>query len=58
MNPSGELYGLSRLRTEVGAETSNVAELGRHILADVKRHVSGRAHSDDMCLACFGRTND
>jgi serine phosphatase RsbU (regulator of sigma subunit) len=56
MNPAGELYGLARLRTEVNAQTSNVADLGRHILADVRRHVSGRAQSDDMCLACFGRS--
>ena len=29
--------------------------LGRLILDDVKRFVGGRAQSDDMCLACFGR---
>jgi hypothetical protein len=33
-----------------------VDALGRDILDDVKRFVGGRPQSDDMCLACFGRT--
>jgi phosphoserine phosphatase RsbU/P len=33
----------------------NVAELGRSVLDDVKRHAAGYAQSDDMCLVIFGR---
>ena len=58
MNPAGELYGLARLRQQVGAETANVADLGRQILDDVRKYVSGRTQSDDMCLACFGRSHN
>ena len=56
MNTSGELYGLDRLRTQLAADSPRVSELGRLILDDVKRFVGGRPQSDDMCLACFGRT--
>jgi serine phosphatase RsbU (regulator of sigma subunit) len=57
MNPAGDLYGLARLREQVGADTANVVDLGRHILDDVRKYVSGRSQSDDMCLACFGRAH-
>ena len=33
-----------------------MSQLGRQILDDVRRFVGGRPQSDDMCLACFGRT--
>jgi serine phosphatase RsbU (regulator of sigma subunit) len=55
MNSANELYGLERLREQVGAKTASVEGLGRHILDDVKRFVGGRKQSDDMCLTCFGR---
>jgi sigma-B regulation protein RsbU (phosphoserine phosphatase) len=58
MNADGELYGLFRLRQQVGADVASVAALGRHILDDVKRFVGGRPQSDDMCLACFGRARE
>ncbi|HEV2968987.1 MAG TPA: SpoIIE family protein phosphatase [Pirellulales bacterium] len=55
MNPDNKLYGLDRLSTQMGRAVENVSDLGREILADVKRFVSGRPQSDDMCLVCFGR---
>jgi serine phosphatase RsbU (regulator of sigma subunit) len=55
MNGAGELYGLDRLRNQLATDTMPVSGLGRLILDDVKRFVGGRAQSDDMCLACFGR---
>jgi len=58
MNTDGELYGLFRLREQIGAKVSSVAALGRHILDDVKCFVGGRPQSDDMCLACFGRSRE
>jgi sigma-B regulation protein RsbU (phosphoserine phosphatase) len=55
MNAAGELYGLERLRTQLSTDPPPLTGLGRLILDDVKRFVGGRAQSDDMCLACFGR---
>ncbi|HZZ72301.1 MAG TPA: SpoIIE family protein phosphatase [Pirellulales bacterium] len=55
MNVNNELYGLKRLERQLAADAKDVASLGKHILDDVRRFVGGRAQSDDMCLACFGR---
>ncbi|OHB75791.1 MAG: hypothetical protein A2W31_08565 [Planctomycetes bacterium RBG_16_64_10] len=55
MNPSGELYGLKRLRRQIRAAAANAEQLGRRVLDDVHRFVDGYAQSDDMCLACVGR---
>ncbi len=55
MNSAGELYGLDRLRGQLATNPVPASGLGRLILDDVKRFVGGRAQSDDMCLACFGR---
>jgi serine phosphatase RsbU (regulator of sigma subunit)/pSer/pThr/pTyr-binding forkhead associated (FHA) protein len=55
MDIEGELYGLERLRNQLARPSASVDELGRVILDDVQRFVGGRAQSDDMCLACFGR---
>jgi serine phosphatase RsbU (regulator of sigma subunit) len=56
MNLDNELYGLERLRKLLSQPSASVDALGRDILDDVKRFVGGRPQSDDMCLACFGRT--
>ncbi len=56
MNAEGELYGLARLRQQIAARTVGVADLGPHILDDVRHFVGGRPQSDDMCLTCFGRS--
>ena len=50
-----ELYGLERLTKQVAAGDDGVADLGAHVLDDVRRFVNGFAQSDDMCLVCFGR---
>jgi serine phosphatase RsbU (regulator of sigma subunit) len=55
MNVAGHMYGVDRIRNALGASIGSVAQLGRHILDDVKSFVGGRAQSDDMCLVCFGR---
>jgi serine phosphatase RsbU (regulator of sigma subunit) len=34
------------------------ADLGKAILADVKRHAAGRAQNDDITLMVFGRTGE
>lgn len=55
MNSSRELYGIERLAEQIKVGQSNVDELGKHVLADVRKFVGDFAQSDDMCLACFGR---
>ena len=58
MNDRGELYGRERLLAQLdAADGGDVAGLGRRILDDVKRFVGARPQSDDMCLACFGRSS-
>jgi serine phosphatase RsbU (regulator of sigma subunit) len=56
MNQERSLYGLDRLRKELATPNVAAAELGEHILDDVRRFADGFAQSDDMCLVCFGRT--
>ncbi len=55
MNEAKELYGIERLLETVGTEAKSVADLGKHVLDDVRRFVDGHAQSDDMCLCVFGR---
>ncbi len=55
MNANDDLYGQQRLLAVLGLEVERVAQVGRRILADVKRFVGPRPQSDDMCLTCFGR---
>lgn len=55
MNPKGDLYGFERLREVVKKGPGDAATLGKAILADVKKHASGRAQNDDITLMAFGR---
>ncbi|HEX5470813.1 MAG TPA: SpoIIE family protein phosphatase [Lacipirellulaceae bacterium] len=55
MNTDRELYGLERLKKQLGTPLQNVREFGQHILDDVHQFVNGYDQSDDMCLVCFGR---
>ncbi len=56
MNPTGELYGLKRLAEQISTPADDIRHMGQGVLDAIKAFVSGRAQSDDMCLACFGRT--
>jgi serine phosphatase RsbU (regulator of sigma subunit) len=56
MNPSADLYGVDRLREMIAKSPPSPAELGRKILADVRRHAAGRPQNDDITLMVFGRT--
>lgn len=55
MNADRALYGLERLKSGISTPNVSAAELGEHILDDVRRFANGFAQSDDMCLVCFGR---
>jgi serine phosphatase RsbU (regulator of sigma subunit) len=57
MNDADELYGFHRLWSQLAEDTPAVAAVGRRILDDVRSFVGTRRQSDDMCLVCFGRTN-
>jgi phosphoserine phosphatase RsbU/P len=55
MNGRNELYGLERVRRQVAMPIGSVAELGRHVLSDLRNFVGDQPQSDDICLTCFGR---
>ena len=55
MNDDDQLYGLARLRSQLGSPVARIDRIGRRILDDVKHFVGLRPQSDDMCLVCFGR---
>lgn len=56
MNSNRDLYGTERLIEAVGSGGVSIDELGDYILKDVRSFVDGFDQSDDMCLACFGRS--
>jgi len=55
MNPAGELYTLERMREFVCNNTRKADELGKTLLADVRRHAAGRPQNDDITIMTFGR---
>lgn len=56
MNHGGELYGIERLRQLVQKSQAGAAEeLGKTILADVRKHADGRPQNDDITIMVFGR---
>lgn len=58
MNPEGELYTLDRMREFIKANREkNAAELGKALLADVRRHANGRPQNDDITIMTFGRVS-
>ncbi len=56
MAPNGDLYGMERLRGLITNSKAGAAEdLGKAILADVRKHANGRAQNDDITIMVFGR---
>ncbi len=55
MNPEGELYTLERMREFVTQKSWNAEDLGKELLADVRRHANGRPQNDDITIMTFGR---
>lgn len=55
MDPEGNLYGAERVLELVKNGPAEAAELGKHLLADVRRHAAGRPQSDDITIMTFGR---
>lgn len=56
MNPASDLYGVDRLRELMQASQGGHAdELGKTILADVRKFANGRPQNDDITIMVFGR---
>ena len=55
MNPAGELYSMERLRQFIVGNTYPATELGKQLLADVRKHADGRPQNDDITIMTFGR---
>ncbi|MCA8986108.1 MAG: SpoIIE family protein phosphatase [Planctomycetaceae bacterium] len=55
MNFNNDLYGIEHLKDVVSKAPADAAQLGKIVLADVKRHADGRPQNDDITLMCFGR---
>ena len=55
MDPTGELYTKERVREFVKNGSSDPEELGKALLADVRKHADGRAQNDDITIMTFGR---
>ena len=56
MNAKAELYGVDRLRELMAASTGGHAdELGKTILADVRKFADGHPQNDDITIMVFGR---
>lgn len=55
MNPDGDLYGKERVIDFVADGRGNAEELGKELLADVRRHANGRDQNDDITIMTFSR---
>ena len=56
MNHNSDLYGVDRLRELMQASKGGHAdELGKTILADVRKFADGRPQNDDITIMVFGR---
>ncbi len=55
MNYQDELYGGDRLLEFVKNGPAKADELGKALLADVRKHANGRPQNDDITIMTFGR---
>ena len=55
MNPEGDLYTKDRVVEFVSTNTDNAEELGKALLADVRKHADGRDQNDDITIMTFSR---
>lgn len=57
MDPDGNLYTLERMREFITNNTRKPDELGKALLADVRKHANGRPQNDDITIMTFGRNS-
>lgn len=55
MDPQGNLYTLERMRDFIKDGPTTADEMGKALLADVRRHANGRAQNDDITIMTFSR---
>ena len=55
MNPQNELYTKERVIEFVKHGSAKAEELGKALLADVRRHANGRPQNDDITIMTFSR---
>lgn len=55
MDPNSNLYTLERMREVILAGPKTADELGKALLADVRRHANGRPQNDDITIMTFSR---
>ncbi len=55
MDQDNDLYTKERVREFVRTGSSDPEELGKALLADVRRHANGREQNDDITIMTFGR---
>lgn len=55
MAPDGSLYSSEKVLEFVTKGAANSAQVGRNLLADVRRHANGRPQNDDIAIMTFGR---
>jgi serine phosphatase RsbU (regulator of sigma subunit) len=51
-------YGLQRVRQQLQESTGTSESIGTSLLADVRRHLDGRAQDDDVCLVVVRRDTE
>ena len=56
MNPDGDLYTKDRVVQFVAQGSPKADELGKALLADVRKHANGRPQNDDITIMTFGRS--
>jgi len=55
MAPNSDLYTTERAIELFAKATGSAADIGRALLADVRKHADGRAQNDDIAIMVFGR---
>jgi serine phosphatase RsbU (regulator of sigma subunit) len=55
MAPNSDLYTTERVHEFFTKASGSAAAIGRALLADVRKHASGRAQNDDIAIMVFGR---
>jgi serine phosphatase RsbU (regulator of sigma subunit) len=55
MAPNSNLYTTERAIELFAKATGSAADIGRALLADVRKHANGRDQNDDIAIMVFGR---
>jgi serine phosphatase RsbU (regulator of sigma subunit) len=56
-NPSGEPYGLNRVRSQFKLARAEPVSIVESIADDITQFIENRGQIEDICIMCFQRTN-